>query len=141
MISALILLSTVTQVTVCECIIVYLNIIIALIITTGLQFSVTPSPNITTLQSAVFRCTVDVLVPVTWTVNETSSADSMFQSYISSYSIVVDSVGTQDTTLTIPGDPVLNGTVVQCRAVGVINNDELYNEVDSDTLYIQCMDY
>ena len=87
----------------------------------------------------MFRCTVNVVVPVTWTVNETSSADSMFQSYISSYGIVADGVGTQDTTLTIPGDPALNGTVVQCRAVGVINNDELYNEVDSDTLYIQGM--
>ncbi len=103
----------------------------------GLQFSFNPSPNITTLQSAVFRCTVDVLVPVIWTVNETSSANGpVFQSYISSYGIVADGLGTQDTTLTIPGDPVLNGTVVQCRAVGKINN-ELYNEVDSDTLYIQ----
>ena len=103
----------------------------------GLQFSVTPSPNITTLQSAVFRCTVDVVVPVTWTVNETSSANiPVFQSYISSYGIVADGVGTQDTTLTIPGDPVLNGTVVQCNALGKINS-ELYDEVDSDTLYIQ----
>ena len=85
----------------------------------------------------MFRCTVDVVVPITWTVNETNSADSMFQSYISSYDIVYGGAGTQNTTLTIPGDPVLNGTVVQCRAVGVINNDELYNEVDSDTLYIQ----
>ena len=100
--------------------------------------SVTPSSNITTLQSAVFRCTVDVLVPITWTVNETSSANGpMFQSYISSYGIVADGLDTQDTTLTIPGDPALNGTVVQCRAVGVITNDELYNEADSDTLYIQ----
>ena len=141
MISALILLSTVTQVTVCECIIVYLIIISydCGTITTGLQFSVTPSPNITTLQSAVFRCTVNVVVPLTWTVNETSSADSMFwESYISSYGIVADGVGMQDTTLTIPGDPVLNETVVQCHALGKINN-ELYNEVDSDTLYMQGM--
>ena len=79
---------------------------------------------------------MDVVVPVTWTVNETSSADSMFQSYISSYGIVYSGAGTQDTTLTIPGDPVLNGTVVQCNALGKINS-ELYNEVDSDTLYIQ----
>ncbi len=103
----------------------------------GLQFSVTPSPNITTLQSAVFRCTVDVVVPVTWTINETSSADSMFQSYITSYDIIYSGAGTQNTTLTIPGDPALNGTVVQCRALGYINNNELYNEADSDTLYIQ----
>ena len=140
MISALILLSIVTQVTVCECIIVYLIIMSFdfVTITTGLQFSVTPSSNITTLQSAVFSCTVDVVVPVTWTVNETSSANSMFKSYISSYGIVADGVGMQDTTLTIPGDPVLNGTVVQCRALGIINN-ELYDEVDSDTLYMQGM--
>ena len=81
---------------------------------------------------------MDVVVPITWTVNGTSSADSMFQSYISSYGIVADGVGMQDTTLTIPGDPVLNGTIVQCRALGYINN-ELYNETDSDTLYIQGM--
>ena len=131
-----------TQVIVCECIIVYLIIISfdCVTITTGLQFSITPSPNITTLQSAVFRCTVDVVVSVTWTINETSSANGpAFQSYISSYGIVADCVDTQDTTLTIPGDPALNGTVVQCRAVGVINNNELYNEADSDTLYIQGM--
>ena len=141
MISALILLSTVTQVTVCECIIVYLIIISfdCVTITTGLQFSVTPSPNITTLQSAVFRCTVDVVVQITLTINETSSANGpLFQSYISSYSIVYSGAGTSDSTLTIPGDPVLNGTVVQCHALGFINN-ELYNEVDSDTLYIQGM--
>ena len=80
---------------------------------------------------------MDVVVPITWTVNETSSANiPVFQSYISSYGIVADGLGTQNTTLTIPGDPVLNGTVVQCHALGFINN-ELYNEVDSDTLYIQ----
>ena len=82
---------------------------------------------------------MDVVVPVTWTINETSSADSMFQSYISSYGIVADGVGTQDTTLTIPGDPALNGTVVQCNAVEIMNNELTYYEADSDTLYIQGM--
>ena len=81
---------------------------------------------------------MDVLVPVTWTVNETSSFDPVFQSYISSYGILYSGAGTQDSTLTIPGDPVLNGTVVQCHALGFINN-ELYNEADSDTLYMQGM--
>ena len=142
MISALILLSTVTQVTVCECIIVYLIIIsfdCVTITTAGIQFSVTPSPNITTLQSAVFRCTVDVVVSVTWTVNGNSSANGpVFQSYISSNGIVYSGAGSQDTTLAIPGDPALNGTVVQCNALGKINN-ELYDEADSDTLYIQGM--
>ena len=101
----------------------------------GLQFSVTPSPNITTLQSAVFSCTVDVVVGISWTVNGTSSADTMF---FSSYGIVADGLSTPNSTLTIPGYPVLNGTVVQCRAVEFINS-ELYNEADSDTLYIQGM--
>ena len=81
---------------------------------------------------------MDVVVPVTWTINGTDSYDPVFQSYISSYGIVVDGVGSQDTTLTIPGDPVLNGTVVQCSAVQFINN-ELYNKADNDTLYIQGM--
>ena len=82
---------------------------------------------------------MDVVVPVTWTINEISSANiPVFQSYISSYDIVVDSNGTQNTTLAIPGDPVLNGTVVQCNALGKINS-ELYDEADSDTLYIQGM--
>ena len=79
---------------------------------------------------------MDVVVPITWTVNETSSADSVFQSYISSYGIVADGAGTQNTTLTIPGDHVLNGTAVQCNALGKINS-ELYDEADSDILYIQ----
>ena len=126
--------------TVCECIIAYFISFDCITITTGLQFSVTPSPNITTLHSAVFRCTVDVSALITWTINETSAADPVFQSYISIYGIIADGVGTSDTTLTIPGDPVLNGTVVQCRALGFINN-EVYNEADSDTLYIQGMDY
>ena len=80
---------------------------------------------------------MDVVLPVTWTVNGNSSANiPVFQLYISSYGIIADGLGTQDTTLTIPGDPVLNGTVVQCRAVGVINI-VLHNEADNDTLYIQ----
>ena len=77
---------------------------------------------------------MDVAVPISWTVKNTSSIDGQhFKSYISSYGIIADGAGTQDTTLTIPGDPALNGTVVQCDAMG----SELYNEVDSDTLYIQ----
>ncbi len=79
---------------------------------------------------------MDVAVAITWTINGNTSADSMFQSYITSYDIVYSGAGTQDTTLTIPGDPVLNGTVVHCNALGKINN-ELYDEADSDTLYIQ----
>ena len=83
---------------------------------------------------------MDAVVAITWTVNNISSADSkLWDSFISSYGIVADGAGTQNTTLTIPGDPVLNGTVVECNAVGFINN-KLYNKADSaDTLYIQGM--
>ena len=134
--NAIVLFSTMTRVlVVCKCRNdINCNITENPTITTGL-LQLTPSPNITTLQSAVFKCTVDVVVPVTWTVNETSSADTMF---FSSYGIIADGLGTQDSTLTIPGNPSLNGTVVQCRALGYINN-ELYYEADSDTLYIQGM--
>ena len=79
---------------------------------------------------------MDVLVPITWTVNEISSVDPVFQSYISTHSIVYSGAGTQDSTLTIPGDLALNGTVVQCNAVKIINNEPYY-EADNDTLYIQ----
>ena len=74
-----------------------------------------------------------MLVPK-WTVNETiSSASPMFQAYISSYGILYEGAGTQDTSLTIPGNnTALNGTVVECR-------DIVNNESDSSTLYIQGM--
>ncbi len=60
----------------------------------------------------------------------TSSADPVFESYISSLGIIADGLGTRNTTLTIPGDPVLNGTVVQCHA-------QVYDKTDNKTLYIQ----
>ena len=82
-----------------------------IVITTGIHFSFTPSPNITTQQSAVFRCTVDGvtasdIVSVHWTVGGTSTSSPSWQSYSTNNDIVADGLGTQDTTLTIPGDPV-----------------------------------
>ena len=84
----------------------------------------------------MFRCTVNVIVA--WTINGVISTDPMFQSYISNYSILYEGAGTLDSTLTVPGDTALNGTVVECRALGFINS-ELYNEAESSTLYIQGM--
>ncbi len=113
------------------------------IILTGLQFSFNPSPNITTLQSAVFRCTVDGvhandIVSVHWSVGGTSTSSPSWQSYSTNNDIVTDGAGTHNTTLTIPGDPSLNGTVVQCVASGLVDG-EGYVNTTSDTLYIQGM--
>ena len=71
-------------------------------------------------------------------MNETiNSANSMFQSYISSYGITVVDAGTQDSTLTIPAgaDTALNGVVVECSVFGKID-DVIYDESESSTLYI-----
>ena len=85
----------------------------------------------------MFRCTLDVLVPIIWTVNGTSSANSSFKAYISNHEITVIHAGTFNTTLTISGgDPALNGTVIQCRAFGKVKN-VLYNETNGDIFYIQ----
>ena len=111
--------------------------------TTG-HFLFNPSPNITTQQSAVSRCTVEGvtandIVSVHWTVGETTSTSSpSWKSYSTDNGIVADDAGTLDTTLTIPGDPALNGTVVQCVATGLVDG-ESYVNTDSDTLYIQGM--
>ena len=109
----------------------------------GVQFSFIPSPNITILQLAVYQCTVDEVDPsdtilVAWIVNGTSTGSSNYQSFFSSYSIVVEGIGTHNTTLTIPGAATaLNETTVECKAVGIINGGTVYSETGSDFLYIQ----
>ena len=106
------------------------------------QFSFIPSPNITILQTAVYQCTVTGVsqsdsVSILWRVNEISSTSgSAWQSYITSTGITVTGVGTPNTTLTIPGEPVLNETTVTCIALGSVN-DELYGDSDGAILYIQ----
>ena len=92
--------------------------------TPGIQFSVTPSPNITTLQSAVFRCFKDEIasgdtLSVHWTVGELSISSPSWQSYSTNYTIIAEGVTTQDSTLTITGDSVLNGTVPALQDIPV----------------------
>ena len=66
-----------------------------------------------------------------------SSSSPSWTPFSTNYSIIVDGEGTQSSTLTIPGDSTaLNGTTVECRAVGFISG-ELFGDTDSDTLYIQ----
>ena len=75
-------------------------------------------------------------------VNGTSTGSSDYQSFFSSYSIVVDGIGTHSTTLTIPGAATaLNGTTVECKAIGIINGGTVYSETGSDILYIQGIIY
>ena len=60
------------------------------------------------------------------------------QSYSTNNDIVADGAGIHNTTLTIPGDLVLNRTVVQCVATGIVDG-EGYVNTDSDTLHMQGM--
>ena len=110
---------------------------------TGHQYSVNPSPNITTLQSVVFSFSKEEIassdtLSVHWIVNGTSTSSPSWQSYSTNYGIIAVDAGTQKSTLTIPGNPVLNGTVVQCFASGVADGKH-YEYTTSDTLYIQGM--
>ena len=113
------------------------------------QFSFIPSPNITILQSAVYQCQctgVGEGVSINWKVNGISSCsscnescnESAWQSYITSYStgITATGAGTRNSTLTIPGEPVLNETTVECIALGLVDG-ETYTDSYSAILYIQ----
>ena len=75
---------------------------------------------------------------VTWKVGELPISSPSWQSNSTNYGIIAIGAGTQDSTLTIPGDHVLNGTVVQCVATGLVDGENYVNTT-SDTLYIQGM--
>ena len=69
---------------------------------------------------------------ITWFVNGTSSANND----IIQLGIVTNGAGTPNSSLTIPGYPQYNNTVVRCEAFGFVN-DSLYNNFDIATLRIQ----
>ena len=97
------------------------------------KVSFTTTQNAILNQPAVYQCSVDTEgVTVQWTVNGYSSTSS----FITNQSIVTEGVGTQNSTLTIPGDPTLNGTTVTCRASGVVNGKGYFNN-RSAVLHIQ----
>ena len=99
------------------------------------QVTFTPSHNsiLNQLQPAVYHCSVDTDgVTIQWTVNGSSSTSS----FITNQSIVTEGVGTQNSKLTIPGDPTLNGTTVTCIGAGVVNGKQYFNS-SSAVLYIQ----
>lgn len=102
----------------------------------GVQFSFTPQ-NTTLNQPAVFQCSVTTEgVTIQWTVNNYSSTSS----FITNQSIVTEGAATQNSKLTIPGDPTLNGTTVTCIGSGVVNGKGYFN-TSSAVLYIQGMLY
>ena len=81
----------------------------------------------------MYQCSVDTEgVTIQWTVNGSSS----FSSFITNKGIVTEGVATQNSKLTIPGDPTLNGTNVTCIGSGVVNGKGYLNTI-SAVLYIQ----
>ena len=100
---------------------------------TGVQFSFIPSQAITTQQTAVYKCSVDNNgVTIQWIVNGNSSTDSS----ITDLGIITYGVGTQNSSLTIPGHPELNNTIVTCIASGYVDM-MVYVNTSSATLFIQ----
>ena len=88
------------------------------------QVSFTPSHNTILNQPAVYQCSVDTDgVTIQWIVNGYNSTSS----FITNKKMITEGVGTQNSKLTIPGDPTLNGTTVTCRASGVVNGKGYFN--------------
>ena len=84
-----------------------------LCIYTGVQFSFIPSQAITIQQTAVYKCSVDNNgVSILCIVNKSLSTHSS----ISALGIITYGDGTQNSSLTIPGNPELNNTIVKCIA-------------------------
>ena len=112
----------------------------------AIKFVFIPSPSIHIQQSAVYQCYVyelsaDDSISVQWDVNGISSASPAFQQdIIKGLGIIVDGVGTQNSSLTVPAEDVsLNETEIKCIASGFINDDVLYTNTGSSILYIQGM--
>ena len=103
---------------------------------TGVQFSFIPSPNITIQQTAVYKCSVDNNgVSIQWIVNGVSSTDSS----VTDFGIITYGFGTQNSSLTIPGNLELNNIIVRCVASGYVSNVGNYINSSSATLFIQGM--
>ena len=99
----------------------------------AVQFIFTPSPNIGVYQLAHYQCSVDHTgVGITWLVNETGSGHSD----ILELSIITNGAGSPNSSLTIPGYPQYNNTVVRCNAFGTVEGSSYFN-FDESTLRIQ----
>ena len=97
----------------------------------AVQFIFTPSPNIGVYQLAYYQCSVDnTSVGITWLVNKTISNDDK----IIQLDIVTNGAGSSNSSLTIPGYPQYNNTVVRCDAFGSLIS---YSNFGESTLRIQ----
>ena len=99
----------------------------------AVQVIFTPSPNIEVYQLAHYQCLVDHTgVTVTWLVNGTGSGHND----IIELDIVTSGAGSSNSSLTIPGYPQYNNTVVRCNAFGTVDGNNYFNFNES-TLRIQ----
>ena len=99
------------------------------------RFAFIPSPNVTIHQKAVYKCSVDNNgVTIQWIVNGTISTEPP----IINLGIETSVVGRQNSSLTIPGNPELNNTIVKCIASGLVDMMGYYNRSNA-TLFIQGM--
>ena len=102
---------------------------------TGVQFSFIPSQAITIQQTAVYKCSVDTNgVVIQWIVNELFSTDSS----ITDLGIITYGAATQNSSLTIPGNPELNNTNVTCFTLES-GNPPLVVNTSKAILFIQGM--
>ena len=75
----------------------------------------------------MYKCSVDNNgVSIQWNVNEATSTDSS----ITDLGIITYGQGTHNSSLTIPGNPKLNNTIVICIASGYVS------DVGNDIIYI-----
>ena len=99
----------------------------------AVQFIFTPSPNIGVYQLAHYQCSVNHPdVGIIWFVNGTVSTNNN----IIQLGIVTNGAGSPNSSLTIPGYPQYNNTVVICNAFGFVNGN-FYVNFDRSTLRIQ----
>ena len=101
----------------------------------AVQFTFIPSPvaNIGVYQLTRFQCLVDHIdVIVSWKVNGTGSGDNN----VVKLGIITNGAGSPNSSLTIPGYPQYNNTVVRCNAFGSVNGNNYFNFGDS-TLRMQ----
>ena len=99
----------------------------------GVQVSFIPSQAITIQQTAVYKCSVDNNgVSIQWNVNGLLSTHS----FITDLGIITYGHGTQNSTLTIPGNTELNNTIVTCIASGLVDMMGYVNKSNA-TLFIQ----
>lgn len=97
--------------------------------TVRFDFTSDPVVAIDIGKPANYHCSVDdTRVVITWFINGNSSIPSNF---------TVTGLATQSSTLTIPGLPEYNNTIVRCVAFGYLDNNVPYNNFSETTLKIQ----